>query len=278
MIMLNSLCAAFSKASIDTWYRIQEGRSLYWLGEETLTDLMIRDLMRLHLSGFNVKAFHKKDEGKNGADWEWWFQGNSGNWIGMRVQAKIINEFADKFKKLHDYHKDVKTHLITYQSEKLIASALAAKPGPCIPVYCLYSHWFDLTYNTMLPIWVAHLNPINFGCSIISAAAVRHLRITTGTGKAHRCDLVDTLPYTIPLAGLVCSPFAAANSSIAERIQNVMEVGAEFLLPSPPPYVIDLIERQNKQPLRTIERPSRNDIDLPTGVIGVLAIQQIGER
>jgi hypothetical protein len=55
--MSSSLCDAFTKASIDTWYRIQEGRALrYPLGEETLTDLFLRDLLRLHLPDITIEV------------------------------------------------------------------------------------------------------------------------------------------------------------------------------------------------------------------------------
>lgn len=70
--MSNPLCAAFGKVAAATWYRIQEAHSLpYWLGEETLTQLLIKDLLRLRLPGLRISAYRKDEEGRNGADWEW---------------------------------------------------------------------------------------------------------------------------------------------------------------------------------------------------------------
>ncbi|WP_375416000.1 DUF6615 family protein [uncultured Hymenobacter sp.] len=269
--MPNALCAAFSSVSIATWNRVEEGRNLYWLGEETLTDLLIRDLLRLQVLGFNIQAFHKKEERENGADWEWWFQGSSGKWIGMRVQAKVIHQHEDKFKELHRYHgKEAGPRV--YQCDDLILSAQTG-PYPCVPIYCLYSHWLDPTYNKLLPIWVSHFDSHNFGCSTVTAVAVQRFRKPTAMKKANRCSLKDTLNYSIPLAGLVCSPFIT-NGSIAERAQDILEVGTKYILDSPPPYVTDLIERQSKQSTRIIERNLGVEIDLPTGIVGVLAIQQ----
>jgi len=269
--MPNTLCVAFSKVSVDTWHRIAEGRDLYWLGEETLTDLLMRDLLRLRPPGFNIQAFHKKQERSNGADWEWWFQGSCGYWIGMRVQAKVIHQDGYKFRELHRSYKDKENNITSYQSNNLILSA-KDRYFPLVPIYCLYSHWLDSTYNKMLPAWVSHLDSQNFGCSIIMATTVRDLRIATLPGKAHKCGLKDTLGYSIPLAGLVCSPFAASGS-IAERVRSVLELGSEYLLPSPPAYVAALMAGQDKQSL-TGANTLDIEIDLPTGIVGLLGIQQ----
>lgn len=271
-LMSNVLCSAFSKVSIDTWFNIQEARDLNWLGEETLTDLMIRDLLRLQIPGFSIKTFHKKEERGNGSDWEWWFQGNSGKWIGMRVQAKVIHKDVEKFKKLHDYH--VVSNARFYQCDTLIASANDNTLGPCIPIYCLYSHWTDPNHNLILPDWASHLDPCNFGCSIIPAAAVRHLRIITPIGKANKCNLTDTLPYTIPLAGLVCSPFSS-NDSIAERVQAALEVGSEYLLASPPRHIIDMLEFQGRRQTTENTENKRSGIDSRKSADNTLLVRQL---
>ncbi len=193
----------------------------------------------------------------------------------MRVQAKVIHQDVDKFKELHRSYKDEITKEKIYQSDILISNA-QTEYFPCIPIYCLYSHWTSLTsYKELLPMWVSHLDSHNFGCSIIKADEVQHIRKVTPTGSAHKCGLKDTLTYSIPLAGLVCSPFVA-DGSIAERAQDVLQADKEYLLPFPPPYVIDLIERRSRQPLKNIERDFSVEVDLPTGIIGVLAIQQQG--
>jgi hypothetical protein len=282
--MSSSLCDAFTRASIDTWHRIQEGRALrYPLGEETLTDLLLRDLLRLHLPDITIKAFTKKAEGKNGADWEWWFQGYTGNWLGLRVQAKVIAHDADEFKHLHYYKNKGTPPQRKYQCDKLITNAAASHKWPCVPVYCLYSYW---TATHTVPMgyccWGPRPSASSFGCSVVPATDVRALRAADSTGRDLRSTLSDTLQYSLPLACLVCCPFGPGTESVAERMHALLDaMGAlqpelDYLRPTPPPYVQQLTrERRNQSAVRSgIDNNFRSDIQLPPGLAGVVAIQQ----
>jgi hypothetical protein len=282
--MSSSLCDAFTKASIDTWHRIQEGRALrYPLGEETLTDLLLRDLLRLHLPDITIEAFTKKAEGKNGADWEWWFQGFTGNWLGLRVQAKVIAHDADEFKHLHYYKQKGTPPQRNYQCDKLINKAAANPQWPCVPVYCLYSYWTAAyTVPTGYCCWGLRPGASSFGCSIVPATDVRALRAADSTGRDFRSLVTDTLDYSLPLACLVCCPFGPGTESVAERMHallndmGALQPGLDYLRPTPPPYVQQLTrERRNQSAVRPGgDLNFRSDIQLPPSLAGVVAIQQ----
>jgi len=282
--MSSSLCDAFTKASTDTWHRIQEGRALrYPLGEETLTDLFLRDLLRLHLPDITIEAFTKDAEGKNGSDWEWWFQGSTGNWLGLRVQAKVIAHDADEFKHLHYYKKKSTPPQRKYQCDKLISNATARPKWPCVPIYCLYSYWTAAyTVPSGHCCWGPRPSASSFGCSIVLATDVRKLRDADSTGRDHRSRVSDTLQYSSPLACLVCCPFGPGTESVAERMHALLDIlGAlqpdiQYLRQSPPPYVQQLTrERRNQAAtLRGSDANFRSDINLPLDLGGVVAVQQ----
>ena len=75
-------------------------RAKFQLKEETLTDLNMLELKLRHSRQVRTKVITKKAEGKNGADWEWWFTSKH-KWIGIRGQAKIININTNEFLHLH---------------------------------------------------------------------------------------------------------------------------------------------------------------------------------
>ncbi|WP_322111941.1 DUF6615 family protein [Aerosakkonema funiforme] len=148
-----------------------------------------------HTSEVYSRTFSKPEEGLNGADWEWWFTGSSRKWIGFRVQAKVIDMKTNSFKHLH-YQKDKYS---PFQCDTLIQNALQ-KPPARIPLYCLYSNW-----NTFqqLPWKCATYYPVeeSYGCSILSAFAVRYLRSIKGRKATHFRNL---LSYVSPWHCLVC--------------------------------------------------------------------------
>ncbi|WP_223649679.1 DUF6615 family protein [Hymenobacter psoromatis] len=253
--MSNALCTAFSKVAINTWHRIQEGRNLpYWLGEETLTDLLIRDLLRLQLPGFEIKAFNKIEEGKNGADWEWWFQGSSGKWLGMRIQAKVISKKAHEFEHLHyPWPKNPKS---VSQCDKLINQSQYERDYPRVPLYLLYCHWLSLPQKlTKILDCVTNYNESILGCSIMAAIRVKKLRghIEGEKKNSYRRNLCDVAPHLLPLQSLICNSFSAEGGSIVEQIEAVLKyIGAidrvskvQYLLDSPPNYVAKLIDSKN---------------------------------
>ncbi|HEU0131894.1 MAG TPA: hypothetical protein VFQ85_12970 [Mycobacteriales bacterium] len=62
------------------------------LDEDTLTQDLLLD-MRLAYPALRVIPFNRREEGRNGADWEWWIEGRR-HWFGFRVQAKRLHPVA----------------------------------------------------------------------------------------------------------------------------------------------------------------------------------------
>ena len=242
------------------WQRIEEGRNLRWLGEETLTDLFIRDLLRLRMPGFEITGFDKPAEGKNGADWEWWFQGSSGKWLGMRVQAKVIFKNSHKFDHLHypgpKKSPKNKPDNEFYQSDKLIDLSKCDHKSPLVPIYMLYCQWSSLPKRPLrLSDWVNGTDESTLGCSIMAARRVMELRISGShkERKSYYRSLYDVAPYMYPLNFLACNSFNRAGNSVAERIEEGLKAigaidknsGVQYLLEEPPRYIVDLIKNKD---------------------------------
>ncbi|MGI5380607.1 DUF6615 family protein [Streptomyces sp. CA-251387] len=165
-------------------------------GEEMYTQLNLGDLQRLHSDRIVVREFHRRQEARNGADWEWWFH-TAGRGFGLRVQAKRAKRGGG-----YDLEHVVRT-TGERQSELLVRDALAAG---CLPVYVLYNHrnWVPRS-PTGLVVDCRHGrgSPTQLGCTIVSAltvqAVLRHRPIRASYVRDrsvpwHRvlCDAPDT--------------------------------------------------------------------------------------
>lgn len=181
------LCTTFKRLSEWTWEEIEISKSVsFQLKEETLTDQNLLQLKRRHAKEIHTHVFNKHEEGKNGADWEWWLTDGT-TYYGFRIQAKIINNDSDRFEHLHYQGKAV-----IPQSEKLIVQATPKGEVPRAPFYCMFMAT-DSLKPTAQKFKVEH-----FGCSLLSALDVRALRLT-------KTDDVKSLkPFLIPWHKLVC--------------------------------------------------------------------------
>src|ERR1700674_228364 len=96
-----SLCATFCQSAIWTWNCLKYARQTgIQLGEESLTDLNLLNIQICHPSEVRTKKFSRNTEGKvTGADWEWWFGSPSG-WLGLRIQAKKLNNLSSQYDEL----------------------------------------------------------------------------------------------------------------------------------------------------------------------------------
>lgn len=122
------LCKEFEKQARRVWLLLKKAQSIgYQPKEETITDLNIIELRKRCSRQVITHEFTRHQEAKTGSDWEWWFTDSGKQWIGFRVQAKILHLKTSQFRQLH-YHK---------QLETLIKRAEHNTP-PLIPIYCLY--------------------------------------------------------------------------------------------------------------------------------------------
>lgn len=178
--------------AFQTWDQLAQSRACgHQLLEETLTDLLCLHLKSRHANEVFTRTFTKPEEGKVGADWEWWFTGaRRKSWLGFRVQAKVLELRTLRYRHLHYYRKPR-----GYQSNRLIRHARAVG---AIPLYCLYSQWG----GAPSPSWhCGSFGPCleSYGCSLLPISAVLRLR------KANKTDnLAAILPDAIPWHCLVC--------------------------------------------------------------------------
>lgn len=94
------------KSSAWAWDRLREARvHNFQIGEESLTDFIILNMKKWGARKIAIKTFTRHQESVNGSDWEWWFTGPSGAWLGMRVQAKVLNLASAKYEHLHYKNK-----------------------------------------------------------------------------------------------------------------------------------------------------------------------------
>jgi len=163
--------------------------------EETITENLLFELLQSRLSNeIKLCRFSKHIEGKNGADWEWWVTNSARNkWLGMRVQAKIMNYRTRMYEHLHYQSGNPKT----YQATKLKRDSLKAG---LIPIYCLYSYY---SKNAALVksnrCFSFPFLPEIFGCSLISLKNVEKLQRNNKT-----CDYDAVMRHVMPWHCIVC--------------------------------------------------------------------------
>ncbi len=128
-------------------------------------------------------------------DWEWWFTGPTGYWLGFRVQAKIVEFNSFEYRHLHYKNR----YSPDYQTDSLIRSALQS-PIRRIPIYCLYSNWRARQFLVARHPCGAFINSIrDYGCSIISALVVKDFRFN---GEVSKVEAL--LPTMYPWHCLIC--------------------------------------------------------------------------
>lgn len=181
------------KSSSWTWSTLRNARKLdFQIGEESITDLLILNMKKWGKGTVDIKTFTRPQEGKNGSDWQMWFTGPSGKWLGMRVQAKVLNFASENFEHLHYKNSDNPR----FQVELLIDDA---ERHGLIPLYCLYSNWNTSKYKTS---WRCHTHRnsvYHFGTSILSPYIVDQLR---KDGKENR--LASIIKHIRPMHCIFC--------------------------------------------------------------------------
>jgi hypothetical protein len=247
---MTTLCNTFKRLAHNTWDIINESRLVnFQLKEETLTDINMLAIKQRHSRQVRTKVYNKNEEGIEGADWEWWFTGISGNWIGFRVQAKIINLQTDSFEHLH--YQNPRTHI--YQCDKLIQKALT-RQHPKIPLYCFF---IQTENSTHLNNWSCRTVPYLkdfYGCSLTSAFTVKQLRTTNSKHITHLQTNIKPWHCLVCCSGHGQSDFitniqayAKANFNLDKEIASGLNVVIpdDFSTQKPPDYVLAILENEN---------------------------------
>jgi hypothetical protein len=162
--------------AVSTWHKVETGptRGLAF-GEESITDHNLFELDRV-CQAIEVYKFDHREEALNGADFEWYIGGSAVGWIGMRFQAKKLDDGAY----LGLGHRVRRQR----QYDQLLRGAAA---DGMWPLYCFYNGWDGpwppSIRNAVCPKSVAptrvgattgckHADLEHFGCSLVPAGFV----------------------------------------------------------------------------------------------------------
>ncbi|MCD5981408.1 DUF6615 family protein [Pseudomonas sp. CDFA 610] len=161
------------KNSAWAWNTLREARALdSQLREETITDLLVHNIKKWGAGKILIKDFTKHEESLNGSDWEWWFTGPTGKWLGMRVQAKVLNLKSGKYEHLHHKNKN------GAQVDLLINSANASA---AIPLYCLYTNWDTARYKASWMCKTYKPTVRHYGTAVLNPDVVKSLQTSKET-------------------------------------------------------------------------------------------------
>jgi hypothetical protein len=270
------ICETFKRLSLETWDQMSDARSLgFQLKEETLTDLNVIQLKKRLSTKVITHTFSKTKEGRNGADWEWWFKDSTGYYLGFRVQAKIINFKSDKYE--HLYYPDNTGK----QNLKLIKEAIRSNP-PLIPIYCMFTHWTDPLVRTPWNCWPPPQIKDFHGCSLISAFKINTL--TPGRVKDLKSLIEDLFPWHCLVC---CEMFHEENEISIEKMEawvtdyllreknqvlkeNKIRRVKRFSTTNPPQYVNRLLNSGSGDSLENIRTPK--------GVYGIMIFDLIASE
>lgn len=257
-----SICESFRSLAFSTFNMLSRARRLdHQLLEETITDLNLLELKDRHSTEVTCRNFTKREEGLNGADWEWWLTNSAQtSWLGLRVQAKVLNLATGSFPHLH-YRRGSSA----YQSTKLKSSAFAAG---LVPLYCYYLHDSRLSTILLEDCGTFPYAAESYGCSLGTVTAVERLR------RAKRDDLRAVLADAVPWHCFVCcsgyggSDLPSRAWSLVQNRLKAVRSGEEAVLDGyslgprgrPPPHVLAAIEGQEPE-------------STPAGIRGVLVIR-----
>ena len=226
------------KNSAWTWNKLREARALnFQIGEESITDFIVLNIKKWGIGKIAVDTFTRHAESVNGSDWEWWFTGPSGKWLGMRVQAKVLNLTSEKYEYLHHKNKH------GFQVDLLIDDA---NKNGLIPLYCMYTNWDPQKYKIN---WECHTHKPtvrHYGTSILSPQTVKRLQLKSET------RLSSVIVSLKPMHCLFCcSGFSAgdlpdralgwlAGAGLLEGINDRVE--NEYLRNKAPYYVYQMLQ------------------------------------
>ncbi|ESZ60191.1 hypothetical protein NL532_25805 [Mesorhizobium sp. C120A] len=213
---MTPICQSFQQKADWVWRQIADAdRHGLAFSEETITETILLDLQREHPEEVRLRAFTKREEKNNGADWEWWI-GRPGRWLGMRIQAKRLALPREEFKQLQSYGRKNGS---PPQIDVLIAEAAKHSLNPG---YCLYIHSRKWPTLRAWPVYGfvggGPLSPQ--GCLLASANAVK----ATGSNA-----LTRIAPVAVPWHLMVCHCAAGVfNRGIADAAWAMLRASSEL--------------------------------------------------
>lgn len=203
-----SLCHYFQGEAIATWLKIAAAHRVgFAYGEETITENILLNLHLRHADKIKIWPYDKwMKEPDTGADWEWWI-GHTGEWFGMRVQAKKISLPLEDYGSILTYKTKSKT-----KSQIRILIEQAELYG-VTPIYCLY------TYSSSTPSPLPNCIP-SLSRKKVNGCLIGHAEKITQIGSN---KLIDLAPNLVPWHFLVCEcSGSGSHYGAAFRAQNAV--------------------------------------------------------
>ncbi len=236
-----NLCEITSRISRWTWNRLREARNHgFQLGEESITDFLLLKMKKEGKGQIIVESFTRHEEATNGSDWECWIKGTSGQWLGMRIQAKVLNLKSEKYEQLHHSNRHGQ------QVDLLIEDA---KKNGLVPLYCMYSNWNPIAYKTKSNCCTSINSVRHYGTALLNPDKVKTHAKTKGN---HLRDFIADLK---PMHCLFCcSGYSSGglsetaldwlkqNGMLPKDVQHTKEETVNhYLKESPTEYVLQLL-------------------------------------
>lgn len=192
--MLTTLCETFRSLAFRTFDQMGRARRVrHQPLEETFTDTNILELKDRHPTEVYSRVFNKHEEGFKGADWQWWLTNASmTNWLGLRVQAKVLHLESDTFPHLH-YKSGAPRR---YQLAKLKREC--AKEG-LVPLYCFYVHQQPVSSAAPRRCGSFAHSPESYGCALASLPHIEALQ-----KDSESKDFQSVMERAFPWHCLVC--------------------------------------------------------------------------
>lgn len=224
------------------WDSLREARKHnYQVGEESITDFLVLNIKKWGKGRIVVDTFTRHKEAVNGSDWEWWFTGSSGKWLGMRVQAKVLNLKSEKYEHLHHGNKNGQ------QVDLLIHDA---NKNGLVPIYCMYTNWKPGDYQAGWKCNTYRPSVRHYGTAILNPEEVKRLQ---KTGENHLNSVIGSLR---PMHCIFCCS-GYSSGDLPERALGWLEEADLLAAPedgqgegankyvlkdSPPYYVAQMLE------------------------------------
>src|SRR5690554_1030718 len=226
------------KNSSWAWNKLREARTLdFQVGEESLTDFLVLNIKKWGVGKISIDTFTRHAESLNGSDWEWWFTGPSGKWLGMRVQAKVLNVASEKYEHLHHKNKH------GFQVDLLIKDA---KKNGLVPLYCMYTNWDPKKYKASWQCNTYKPTVRHYGTSILSPYEVKKIQCNKETRLSSVINSLKPMHCIFCCSGFGGKELPDRALSWLEGIGLLgdIEVNSieEYLRDYPPYYVNQLLE------------------------------------
>ena len=187
-----TLRATLETLAEDTWERLRDAKALsVRFGEETITDLMMLEIVRQAFPSIVVDPTSKRKESLSGTDFELWLGSDRSGWVRLAVQAKKLHLASGNYRGFN--HKV--GHAKALQINLLENYAQA---NDAIPLYCLYNYTVNLP-----PLLYWHccqgqeaFQPKQLGCTITPSSTIKETLSQYGGKNFNNIHQADrTLPW-----------------------------------------------------------------------------------